>query len=43
MPEEPMFWTKMSAAATFAALPVMVLGRIAKRQLGRGLSFDAIM
>jgi sorbitol/mannitol transport system permease protein len=37
-----MFWAKMSAGATLAVLPVLVLGWIAQRQLARGLSFGAI-
>ena len=39
---EGMFWAKMSAGATLAILPVLVLGWIAQRQLARGLSFGAI-
>jgi sorbitol/mannitol transport system permease protein len=39
---EGMFWAKMSAGATLAVLPVLVLGWIAQRQLARGLSFGAI-
>ena len=39
---EGMFWAKMSAGATLAIFPVLVLGWIAQRQLARGLSFGAI-
>ena len=39
---EGMFWAKMSAGATLAIVPVLVLGWIAQRQLARGLSFGAI-
>jgi sorbitol/mannitol transport system permease protein len=39
---EGVFWAKMSAGATLAILPVLVLGWIAQRQLARGLSFGAI-
>jgi sorbitol/mannitol transport system permease protein len=39
---EGLFWAKMSAGATLAILPVLVLGWIAQRQLARGLSFGAI-
>ena len=39
---EGLFWAKMSAGATLAILPVLVLGWVAQRQLARGLSFGAI-
>ncbi len=39
---EGLFWAKMSAAATLTALPVIIVGWIAQRQLVRGLTAGAI-
>ncbi len=39
---EGLFWAKMSAGATLAILPVMVLGWMAQRQLVRGLTLGAV-
>jgi sorbitol/mannitol transport system permease protein len=39
---EGLFWAKMSAAATITALPVIVAGWLAQRQLVRGLTAGAI-
>ena len=39
---EGLYWAKLSAAATLASVPVIVVGWIAQRQLVRGLSMGAI-
>lgn len=39
---EGLYWAKLSAAATLASLPVIIVGWIAQRQLVRGLSMGAI-
>ncbi len=39
---EGLYWAKLAAAATMAALPVIIAGWIAQKQLVRGLSFGAI-
>jgi sorbitol/mannitol transport system permease protein len=39
---EGLFWAKLAAAGTMAALPVVVLGWMAQRQLVRGLSLGAV-
>jgi sorbitol/mannitol transport system permease protein len=39
---EGLFWAKMSAAATITALPVIIAGWIAQRQLVRGLTAGAV-
>ena len=39
---EGLYWAKLCAAATMAALPVVLAGWIAQNQLVRGLSFGAI-
>jgi sorbitol/mannitol transport system permease protein len=39
---EGLFWAKMSAAATITALPVIIAGWVAQRQLVRGLTAGAV-
>lgn len=39
---EGLFWAQLSAAATLAALPVILAGWLAQNKLVRGLSFGAI-
>jgi sorbitol/mannitol transport system permease protein len=39
---EGLYWAKLCAAATMAALPVVLAGWIAQNKLVRGLSFGAI-
>jgi sorbitol/mannitol transport system permease protein len=39
---EGAFWARLSAAATLAAIPVLLAGWIAQRQLVRGLTLGAI-
>jgi sorbitol/mannitol transport system permease protein len=39
---EGLYWAKLSAAATLAALPVILCGWMAQNKLVRGLSFGAI-
>ncbi|MEV5832571.1 carbohydrate ABC transporter permease [Nocardia sp. NPDC052112] len=39
---EGLYWAKLSAAATMAALPVVLAGWLAQNKLVRGLSFGAI-
>lgn len=39
---EGLYWAKLSAAATLAALPVVIAGWLAQNKLVRGLSFGAI-
>ena len=39
---EGLFWAKMSAAATVTALPVIIAGWVAQRQLVRGLTAGAV-
>jgi sorbitol/mannitol transport system permease protein len=39
---EGLFWAKMSAAATVSALPVIIAGWVAQRQLVRGLTAGAV-
>ncbi len=39
---EGLFWAKMSAAATMTALPVIIAGWVAQRQLVRGLTAGAV-
>jgi sorbitol/mannitol transport system permease protein len=39
---EGLFWAKLAAAGTMAALPVVVLGWMAQKQLVRGLSLGAV-
>jgi sorbitol/mannitol transport system permease protein len=42
MTSEGLFWTKMSAAATVAILPVFIAGWVAQRALVRGLTMGAV-
>lgn len=37
-----LFWAKLSAASTLAALPVVIAGWVAQKQLVRGLSLGAV-
>ena len=39
---EGLYWARLSAAATMAALPVVLAGWLAQNKLVRGLSFGAI-
>jgi sorbitol/mannitol transport system permease protein len=39
---EGLFWAKLSASATMAVLPIVLLGWVAQRQLVRGLSMGAV-
>ena len=39
---EGLFWAKLSAAATMAIAPILVLGWFAQKQLVRGLTFGAV-
>lgn len=39
---EGLYWAKLSAASTLAALPVVIAGWLAQNKLVRGLSFGAI-
>ena len=39
---EGLYWARLSAAATMAALPVVIAGWLAQNKLVRGLSFGAI-
>ena len=39
---EGLFWARLSAAATIASVPVILIGWIAQRQLVRGLSMGAL-
>jgi sorbitol/mannitol transport system permease protein len=39
---EGLFWARMSAAATITALPIIIAGWIAQRQLVRGLTAGAV-
>jgi sorbitol/mannitol transport system permease protein len=39
---ESLFWAKLAAASTMAALPVIIAGWMAQNKLVRGLSFGAI-
>ncbi|RCW40992.1 carbohydrate ABC transporter membrane protein 2 (CUT1 family) [Halopolyspora algeriensis] len=39
---EGLFWARLSAASTLAALPVVIAGWVAQNKLVRGLSFGAI-
>ncbi|MGH3355111.1 MAG: carbohydrate ABC transporter permease [Nocardioidaceae bacterium] len=39
---EGLYWAQLSAAATMAALPVVIAGWVAQKQLVRGLSMGAI-
>lgn len=39
---EGLFWAKLSASATMAVLPIILIGWIAQRQLVRGLSLGAV-
>ncbi len=39
---EGLYWARLSAAATMAALPVVIAGWVAQNKLVRGLSFGAI-
>jgi sorbitol/mannitol transport system permease protein len=39
---EGLFWAKLSAAATLAIAPILVLGWLTQRQLVRGLTFGAV-
>ncbi|MFR9729199.1 carbohydrate ABC transporter permease [Saccharopolyspora sp. MS10] len=39
---EGLYWARLSAAATLAVLPVVIVGWIAQRQLVRGLSMGAL-
>ena len=39
---EGLYWARLSAAATLAALPVVIAGWLAQNKLVRGLSFGAI-
>ena len=39
---EGLFWAKLSAASTMAIAPIVVLGWMTQRQLGRGRTFGAV-
>ncbi len=39
---EGLFWAQLSAAATVASVPIILIGWIAQRQLVRGLSMGAL-
>jgi sorbitol/mannitol transport system permease protein len=39
---EGLFWAKLSAAATMAIAPILIIGWFAQRQLVRGLTFGAV-
>lgn len=39
---EGLFWARLSAASTLAALPVIIAGWVAQKQLVRGLSLGAV-
>ncbi|GLW66912.1 sugar ABC transporter permease [Actinomadura rubrobrunea] len=39
---EGLFWARLSAASTLAALPVVIAGWVAQKQLVRGLSLGAV-
>ena len=39
---EGLFWSQLSAAATIASVPIILIGWIAQRQLVRGLSMGAL-
>jgi sorbitol/mannitol transport system permease protein len=39
---EGLFWARLSAAATVASVPVIIIGWVAQRQLVRGLSMGAL-
>jgi sorbitol/mannitol transport system permease protein len=39
---EGLFWAKLAAAGTMAALPVVIIGWLAQKQLVRGLSLGAV-
>lgn len=39
---EGLFWAKLSASATMAVLPIVLIGWVAQRQLVRGLSLGAV-
>ncbi len=39
---EGLFWAKLSAAATLATLPILLVGWFSQRQLVRGLTFGAV-
>ena len=42
MTQEGLFWAKMSAAASLAIIPVIILGWFTQRQLVRGLTMGAV-
>src|SRR5690625_268086 len=42
MTQEGLFWAKMSAAATIAIIPVIILGWFTQKQLVRGLTMGAV-
>lgn len=42
MSQEGLFWAQMSAAASFAILPVLLLGWFSQKQLVRGLTMGAV-
>ncbi len=42
MTQEGLFWASMSAAATIAILPVLILGWLTQKQLVRGLTMGAV-
>lgn len=42
MTQEGLFWAQMSSAATFAILPVLILGWFSQKQLVRGLTMGAV-
>jgi sorbitol/mannitol transport system permease protein len=39
---EGLFWAKLSAAATLAIVPILILGWFSQKQLVRGLTFGAV-
>jgi sorbitol/mannitol transport system permease protein len=39
---EGLFWAQLSAAATVASVPIIIIGWIAQKQLVRGLSMGAL-
>jgi sorbitol/mannitol transport system permease protein len=42
MTSEGFFWSRMSAAATLAVLPIVLLGWMAQKHLVRGLTLGAV-
>ena len=39
---EGLYWAQLSAAATMAAMPVIIAGWVAQNKLVQGLSFGAV-